>query len=188
MKDRLVNSHCPNVGETIEPKVYAAGSGSAKFLTVEKLTAQPHMSLGLNCSVNPMKKRPLRVLLVILVALAVRDLVAELMVLAGQTLALLLESLDVAILGRELFLQSANLTNRAGLRETGGVLAAGLLVTLEQLDAVFETENLEDHDIGTVEDQGQEEGEATEVHVALRVELAGLHLHAVGTEVCGSGV
>ena len=31
--------------------------------------------------------------------------------------------------------------------------------------------------------QGEEEGEAAKVHVALGVELAGLDLHAVGTEV-----
>ena len=38
------------------------------------------------------------------------------------------------------------------------------------------------HHVGTVEDQGQEERETTEVHVALGIELAGLDLHALVSE------
>lgn len=38
------------------------------------------------------------------------------------------------------------------------------------------------HHVCPVENQGEEEGEATEVHVALRVELASLYLHALMAE------
>ncbi len=38
------------------------------------------------------------------------------------------------------------------------------------------------HHVGAVEDEGKEEGEATEVHVALGIELAGLNLHALVSE------
>lgn len=38
------------------------------------------------------------------------------------------------------------------------------------------------HHVGTVEDQRKEQCEATKVHVALRVELAGLNLHALVSE------
>lgn len=170
----------------MEPEAFAAGLIRKDSRVVKADCAAAHVPRArLKCPTH--EGKPLRVLLHILIALAGRDLVTELVVLAGQSLALLLESLDIAFLGLELLLQSANLTSRAGLRDTGRVLAAGLLVTLEQLDTVLETENIKDHDIGAVENKGQEEGETAEVHVALRVEFAGLHFHAVGTEVCGSG-
>lgn len=38
------------------------------------------------------------------------------------------------------------------------------------------------HHVGAVEDQRKEQGEATKVHVALGVELAGLNLHALVSE------
>lgn len=44
---------------------------------------------------------------------------------------------------------------------------------------LLKAENIEDHDVGTVEDERQEQGEAAEIHVALRVELAGLNLHTL---------
>jgi hypothetical protein len=38
------------------------------------------------------------------------------------------------------------------------------------------------HQVCAVENQGQEQREAAEVHVALRVELAGLNFHALMSE------
>ena len=108
------------------------------------------------------------------------------MVLAGQALALLLEGLNVTVLGLDDFLKTANLADIASLGDAGRVLAASLLVAVEKTDAVLETENLEDHGVGAVENQGEEKSETTQVHVALRVELAGLDLHAVGAEVGGA--
>lgn len=110
------------------------------------------------------------------------------MVLALQALGLLLQGLDVAVLGLELLLKTANLTQASGFGNTGGVLAAGLLVAFEELDAVFEAEDVKDHDVGAVEDEREEQREATEVHVALRVEFAGLDFHALGTEGGGSAI
>ena len=60
------------------------------------------------------------------------------------------------------------------------LFALGLWVAFVALDGLFETEGLKDEDVGAVEDQGQEEGEAAEVHVALGVEFAGLDFHAAG--------
>ena len=137
---------------------------------------------------SPKQRNSLQRLLLVLVALGGGYLIAKLVVLSSQALALLLEGLDIAVLSLELLLQSANLANGAGLGETGGVLAASLLVTLEELDAVLKTEDLEDHGVGAVENQREEQGEATQVHVALGVELAGLNLHAVSAEVGSSAL
>lgn len=56
----------------------------------------------------------------------------------------------------------------------------GLGVTFVFLDLLLETEGVEDQGVGAVEDEGKEQREATEVHVALRVEFAGLDFHALG--------
>lgn len=132
---------------------------------------------------------PLQVLLVtlfVLFALLGGDSVTQEVVFAGQAFALLLKSLDVTILGLNKFGQTTDLANGASLGDASGVLATGLLVAVEETNAVLKTEDLEDHGVGAVENQGEEESESTEVHVALRVELAGLNLHAVGTEVSGA--
>lgn len=107
-----------------------------------------------------------------------RDLVTKTVVLGGETLSLLLESLNVTVLGSELLLQTANLANAAGLVELS---VLGSIGTLQLSVLKLETENIEDHTVGAVEDQREEEGEAAEVHVALRVELASLDLHAFDT-------
>ena len=107
-----------------------------------------------------------------------RDLVTKAVVLGGETLSLLLESLNVTVLGSELLLQAADLANAAGLVELGVLRSIG---TLHLSVLKLETEHLEDHTVGAVEDQREEEGEAAEVHVALRVELASLNLHAFDT-------
>ena len=129
----------------------------------------------------------LQVLLHSLVTLAGGDHITKLVVLASQALALLLEGLNIALLLCQLLLQGANLSNRSSLSEPSRVLAAGLLVTLEQLDTILKAEDLQDHDVGAVEDQGEEEGETAQVHVTLRVEFTGLHLHTICTEV-GSAI
>ena len=104
-------------------------------------------------------------------------LIAEIVVFAAETLTLFLEGLNVTILLGQLVLQFANLPGSASLGESFRLLTLSLWVTFVALDLLFETESVEDHDICPVEDQGQEEGEATEVHIALRVELACLDFH-----------
>jgi hypothetical protein len=107
-----------------------------------------------------------------------RDLVTKTVVLGGETLSLLLKSLNVTVLGSKLLLQTADLANAAGLVELGVLGAIG---TLHLSVLKLETEHLKDHGVGAVEDQGEEEGKTAEVHVALRVELASLDLHAFDT-------
>lgn len=107
------------------------------------------------------------------------------MVFAAQSLRLLLESLKVTVLGGKRLLQAGDLARFAGFRKTGGVLIASLLAALDVLDLVLESENLQDHHVGAVEDEGEEQRETAEIHVALGVEFPGLDLEAIRTE-CGS--
>lgn len=113
-------------------------------------------------------------------------MVAHVVVLPAQAFTLLLHCLQLTILLGQPILQLANLTRLAGLRELLRFLTLGLWVALVALDLVFEPERVEDHDVGAVEDEGEEEGEAAEVHVALRVEFAGLDLHAFGAGDAGT--
>lgn len=115
-------------------------------------------------------------------ALAARNLVTQVVVFPSKALSLFLQSVDITLLGLKLLLQTSNLTHVTSLCKTSGILAARLLVAFEKLDTVFKAEGLKDHGVGAVEDKRQEESESTEVHVALRVELAGLDFRAVGTE------
>lgn len=108
------------------------------------------------------------------------------MILAGESLTLLLQSLNVAVLGLELLPETSDLSDISSLGETCGVLATGSLVTFEVLDAVLKTENLEDHGIGAVEDERQEEREAAKVHVALGIELPSLDFHPICAKCSGS--
>lgn len=133
-------------------------------------------------------ERPLEVFLDILVALIGGNIISELVVLASKALALFLESLDVTVFGLELLLQSTKLANGASLGKTSGILSTSLLVTLKELDAVLKAEYFKDHDVGAVQDEGEEESETAKVHVALRVELAGLDLHSVSTKVSSSAI
>lgn len=125
--------------------------------------------------------------LFIFVALLGGDLIAQSVVLASQPLTLLLEVLDVTILGFNFFLKSTDLADRASFGDAGRVFATGLLVAVEDANAVLKTKDLEDHGVGAVEDEREEEGESTQIHVALRVELAGLDLHTISAEM-GSAV
>ena len=56
-----------------------------------------------------------------------------------------------------------------------------MTVTLDPLDFLLETQGVENHDIGAVKDQRQEESKAAEVHVALRIEFARLNFHTLTT-------
>ena len=123
---------------------------------------------------------PLSVLLGCRVRILLAVLIAQISIFATEALTLLLEGLNVPILLRQLVLQPANLSGTTCLSKLVRVFARSLGVTLVALDLLFETESVEDHDIGAVEDEGEEEGEATKIHVALGVELAGLHFHAAG--------
>lgn len=107
-----------------------------------------------------------------------RQLIADIVVLALKTLTLLLESLDILLTLDKLLLETANLTGLTSFSELVGLLAVdvGAFVAL---DLLFETEDVEDHHVSAVEDQGEEEREAAEIHVALGVELAGLDFHAL---------
>ena len=112
-------------------------------------------------------------------------LVAELIVALVKLLALLLESLEVLVLDLELLSETGELTGLA----SGGKLLSLLgvaLGTLVRANLVLKTHHLEDHNIGAVKDERQEEGETTKVHVALRVELAGLDFETLVTHNGGT--
>ena len=113
--------------------------------------------------------------------LCARDLVAHAVVLFLHLLNLLLEVLHVAVLGSELVLELANLAGAAlDILETLALLG-GASLALVLLELLLKAEDIEDHNVGTVEDEGEEQGETAEVHVALGVELAGLNLHTLDT-------
>ena len=113
-------------------------------------------------------------------------LVAKTIVLLRETLALLLESLDVAVTALNLFLQATNLTDVTSLVETSTLDALGAGLSLHGLVLLLETENVENKDVGAVEDERQEEGETAEVQVTLGVELAGLDLHTLRAHSCST--
>ena len=110
------------------------------------------------------------------------DLVAETVVFVRQALGLLLQGLNVAVLGGKLSLEAANLARITSIVETSSALAlVNLGVTLHAPVLLLETEDVKDHAVGAIEDEGKKEGEAAEVHIALRVKLAGLDLHTLGS-------
>ena len=110
-----------------------------------------------------------------------RDLISELVVLSGQTLALLLQSLNVVLTSLELLLESSDLSHITSSSQLSRILATGPLVALVHLNLVFKTKDIEDHGVSAVQDEGEEKGEAAEVHVALRVKLAGLDFHTLSS-------
>lgn len=111
----------------------------------------------------------------------VAHLVAKIVVFAAKTLTLLLECLDITVLLSQLVLQLTNLSSTTCLSEPIRFLALGFWVTFIALDLLFKTEGVENHHVGAVKDQGEEESEAAEVHVALGVKFAGLDFHPAGT-------
>lgn len=100
-------------------------------------------------------------------AVTLGHLITQAVILALKTLGLFLQGLNIPLQGFVFLLQS--------------LVPAGLLVSLKLLDLLFQTKDLQNHDVGTVKDQGEEESETAEVHVALRVKLAGLDFHALST-------
>ena len=123
-------------------------------------------------------ENPLSILLGCRIRILLAELVAQISIFTTETLTLLLERLDVPILLRQLVLQLANLSGTTCLSKLVRIFARSLGVTFVALDFLFEAESVKDHDIGAVEDEGEEEGEAAKIHVALGIELAGLHFHA----------
>lgn len=112
-------------------------------------------------------------------------LVRELVVALVQTGALLLEGLEVAVLLLELLAELGDFTGVTGNGELLALLGVAL-GALIAADLVLQTHHLKDHNVGAVKDEGEEEGEAAKVHVALGVELAGLHLKALVTHDGGA--
>jgi hypothetical protein len=111
------------------------------------------------------------------------DLVAHAVVLLLHLLDLLLQILHVTVLGSELVLELANLTGATDILKRRALLGACL--SLVVLELLLETEGVENHNVGAVEDEGEEQGKSAQVHVALRVELAGLNLHALDATKTG---
>lgn len=111
------------------------------------------------------------------IGVLLRKLIAQVVVLPAQPLALLLHSLQLPVLLRQLILQAGNFTESTSLGKLVGFLALCLWIVLVALDSFLETESVQYHDIGAVQDEGEEQGKAAEVHVALGVEFAGLDFH-----------
>jgi len=109
------------------------------------------------------------------------DLVTESVVLVGKTLALLLQRLKLTVLLPQSLLELRNLAKLTSIAKTRLALLALGVASGEALVLLLKAQNFEDHGVGAVEDEGEEESEAAQVHVALRVELAGLNLHALAT-------
>lgn len=107
--------------------------------------------------------------------------VAETVIFLLETIALLLEDLNVTLLLGKLLLEVSNLVELASLCQLVGLFTTGRLVTGETLDFIFKTESVEDHDVGSIEDKREEQGEAAKVHVTLSVEFAGLVVGSSGT-------
>ena len=128
----------------------------------------------------------LPILLWCAISLSSAVLVAQIAILAAQTLRLLLQGLQIAVLLGQFFSQATNFPSIASVSQLVGLLSSSLWVTLVLLDLLLKTQDIEDHSVCAVEDQGEEKGETAEVHVALGVELAGLDFHALVAKNCGS--
>lgn len=105
-------------------------------------------------------------------------LLAQIVIFAREALSLLFQGLDIDIALLDLLLEAGNL---AGLSGDGKLLTfLGLLVSaLILLDLLFEAQHIQDHCVGSVQDQRQEQCEAAEIHVSLAVELAGLDFESL---------
>jgi hypothetical protein len=106
---------------------------------------------------------------------------------------LLFEGVEVNFQGVELLLlsgkvipQSANFTSVSGIFQFLALLSTSLRVALVFVDLLFQAENFKDHGVGTVENQGEEKSETTEIHVTLRVKLSGLNFHTLVADDCRS--
>lgn len=104
-------------------------------------------------------------------------LFAKFIVALVELRALLLESLKVQILELKLLLESGNLL---------AILDILVAVALVVADLILKVQHLDDHDVGAVQDKGEEEGETAQIHVALRVELASLNFEALVAHDAGT--
>lgn len=114
-------------------------------------------------------------------AISSSELITELVVLRAKTLALLLQGCKIIVSLLQLALEAANLAGIASITKSRSCLALLGVLTLVTLDLLLKAQNVKDHGVGAVQDEREKECEAAEVHVALRVELAGLNLHALTT-------
>ena len=121
------------------------------------------------------------------------EVVTHPLVLLAEPVGLLLQHIDVAIPLLQLILKAADLSNITSIGELLLRLITTELVAMEALHFLLQTQDVEDHGVGAVEDEGEEEGEAAEVHVALGVEFAGLDFHPLAagrgpieSSVCGA--
>lgn len=136
---------------------------------------------SINSSVNGCRQvRNLHALPALAVDLGTTVLLSELIVLLGKLSALLLESLKVLVLVSNLLLEAGDL---AGITGGGKLLAllGVLLGTLVGAELVLQAHDLDNHDVGAVQDEREEEGKSAKVHVALGVELACLDFETVVT-------
>lgn len=113
----------------------------------------------------------------ILLCLAI--LVAKFVVRNRKALGLLLHGLQVAVLLGQLLSKLADLPSIARVGQLLGLLSGRFWVAFVLLDFLLKTEHIQNHGVCSVEDQREEEGETAQVHVALRVELAGLDFHTL---------
>lgn len=111
--------------------------------------------------------------------------VGQRVILLLEPQRLLLQSGNVLITALDLTLEARDLPSVTGHGKLLGLL--GVLVgPLVLLDLLLQTQNFEDHNVGAVEDKREEKREAAEVHVALRVKLAGLHFETLVSHNCRS--
>jgi len=115
----------------------------------------------------------------LLLAIGRGDSVAHALVFLVESISLLLQDLDILVTLLQFLLELADFAELTSLTETGAGLAGSL--ASELLDLLLEAQSVEDHDICAVEDEREEKSETTEVHVALRVELASLDFHTLSS-------
>jgi hypothetical protein len=111
---------------------------------------------------------------------------ADLIVIFVQSCKLALRCIQFLVLLAKLSLELTDLICTALSAELLAFLSTSVGIALVHLDLLFQAEDVENHDVGAVENEGEEESEATKVHVTLRVELASLDLHTLGTHGCSS--
>ena len=104
---------------------------------------------------------PLNILLGCEISILCGDSIPQVVVFTAKSLALLLQSLDVTIPLRELIFQFSNLAGVANLCQSLGFLALGFWVAFVTLDRLLQAKGIKDHDVGSVEDQREEECETT---------------------------
>lgn len=110
----------------------------------------------------------------------------KLVVLSLKSLSLLLQGLLVLLFLCEFLLKVSNLVGSVSWAQLLTLSTTGTWLALVLHELLFQAESIEDHDVHSVENEGEEESEAGEVHVSLGVELSGLDFHSVGSQSCSS--